>query len=370
MPTADFPPLGIIEGFYGRSWSWGEREAYATFLSQRGYHFYIYAPKSDPYLRKQWQADWHPEPFAALQRLVRTYHRAGLKVGLGLSPFELYRQFNAEARQVLKRKLQRVLQLQPDILCLLFDDMRGDIPELARLQIEICHFVADCLAQQARPLRLIMCPTYYSEDPVLEQVFGAQPAGYLSELGAGLDPAIDCFWTGPKVCSTAYPQAHLQRVAAQLQRKPFLWDNYPVNDGAKISRFLHLRSFEREGAVLREHVSGHAANPMNQPWLSRLPLWSLPLCYAQGAAYEPEAALQQALQELCSPALASALQADLPLLQDQGLDQMATTTKQQLITRYQGFADNPEQPADRLLAQEVADWLLERYAFDPACLTD
>src|SRR5690606_16908444 len=84
------PPLGVIEGFFGRSWSWQDRADYARFLATSGYHFYIYAPKNDHYLRRQWQQDWPEAEFQQLQRLRDIYRHQQLGFGLGLSPFELY----------------------------------------------------------------------------------------------------------------------------------------------------------------------------------------------------------------------------------------------------------------------------------------
>ena len=47
--------LGIIEGFYGKPWTWAEREETIAFLAPHGYGFYLYAPKADPYLRRHWR---------------------------------------------------------------------------------------------------------------------------------------------------------------------------------------------------------------------------------------------------------------------------------------------------------------------------
>ena len=56
----------------------------------------------------------------------------------------------------------------------------------------------------------------------------------LLDKGRLLDPAIGMFWTGPETCAREYTPGHLARVAEQMGRKPFLWDNYPVNDGARM----------------------------------------------------------------------------------------------------------------------------------------
>src|SRR5690606_279775 len=52
--------FGLIEGFYGRPWSWEERAGTIETLAPHGYRFYLYAPKADPYLRKRWKEP-HPD---------------------------------------------------------------------------------------------------------------------------------------------------------------------------------------------------------------------------------------------------------------------------------------------------------------------
>src|SRR5690606_15384834 len=124
-------------------------------------------------------------------------------------------------------------------LAVLFDDMRGDLPDLAPRQAEII----DWIAERTRAARLIVCPTYYSDDPVLDRVFGRRPENYVEQFGELVHRDIDIFWTGEEVLSREISVAHVKRVTAQLGRKPFLWDNYPVNDGQRMSQYLHLRAF-------------------------------------------------------------------------------------------------------------------------------
>jgi len=107
---------------------------------------------------------------------------------------------------------------------------------LAETQAEVFKRIADLSTAR----RFILCPTYYTFDPILEKVFGTMPEGYWDVLGKEIDPAVDFFWTGPKVCSTEYPESHLKDVMERLGRKPFIWDNYPVNDSEKRSKFQCL----------------------------------------------------------------------------------------------------------------------------------
>lgn len=352
--------LGIIEGFFGASWPWARRQTYAASLRRIGYGSYIYAPKDDKYLRREWMQDWPDEDFDQLKRLAQELHRQQVRFGIGLSPFEAYKDYSSAVRERLIEKVRVIEQeLAPDIFCILFDDMRGDTPQLAATQLRMI----DDIAASTSARRIIMCPTYYSTDPVLERVFGAMPEDYLETLGRSLDSRVDVFWTGPKVCSSEYPRGHLEAVAHKLARKPFLWDNYPVNDSRLMSAFLHLRAFTHRPSTLRELLAGHAVNPMKQPALSEIPLATLPMSYAQGARYDPTEAWRIAARRSCGDELASLIEADLPLFQDVGLDGLTAEQRAQLEARYRPHLAHP-------MAREIMDWMNGVYVFDPACLTD
>jgi hyaluronoglucosaminidase len=349
--------LGVVEGYFGRQWSWEARRDYAAFLSANGFNSYVYAPKNDVWLRKQWQSPFPLPQLDALRNLRTHYASLRLDFGIGLSPYELYRDFSRANRELLRHKLDELNAIAPTTLCILFDDMMGDLRDLARAQLEILAFVT----QHSTAQRFAICPTYYSDDPLLTRFFGEKPEHYLEDIGKGLDPRIDVFWTGPKVISQEYPRAHLLQVADKLRRKPLLWDNYPVNDAKRLTPFLHLLPFTgRNPNELRELTSGQLANPMNQAHLSQLSLHALGAQYRNAAASTDEL-FAQACAALCPPELAAALMDDAQAFQHAGLDSFDTGTKEQLARKYSAIA-HP-------VAREVVDWLRGGYAFDPACLT-
>ncbi len=136
-----------------------------------------------------------------------------------------YRDFNAEAQADLAKKLAAFDAWGIDDLGILFDDMRGDLPDLAKTQADI-RVLGE--GADTRLTRLITCPSYYTDDPVLlDRFFGVRPANYLEDLGRMLDKDIDVFWTGEEVCSREYSPGHLARVTKQLGRKPFLMGQLP-----------------------------------------------------------------------------------------------------------------------------------------------
>ncbi len=337
--------LGIIEGFFGRPYSWIERADMVRALAPHGYGFYLYAPKADGYLRRRWREPYPEADLEALSAFARTCRDAGVRLGVGLSPYELFRGFDGPAKDLLAAKLAQLDSLGIADLGVFFDDMKGDLPELAARQVEIVHWIAARTSAQ----RLIACPSYYTDDPVLDRVFGQRPANYLEDLGAGLDAGIEIMWTGEEVCSREFSPGHLARVSDQMRRKPFLWDNYPVNDGPRMSQHLHLRAFTGRPGAIAEHISGHAVNPASQAVLSRIPALTLAESYAKGADYQYGAAFRRAADAVLGSALADAVERTLLLIEDTGLKGLDEDRKTRLRARFAAF-DHPA-------AREIVAWL-------------
>src|SRR4051812_37207312 len=137
------PPLGTIEGFFGRPYSWAERTALMGFLAPHGFGFYLYAPKADPFLRRRWREPYPAQDLAALGAFAAACGEAGVAFGVGLSPFELHFGFTPDARDALADKLAALDAAGCRWLAILFDDMKGDLPDLAARQAEIVAFAAE-----------------------------------------------------------------------------------------------------------------------------------------------------------------------------------------------------------------------------------
>jgi len=347
--------LGVIEGFFGTAWTWDAQIHYAEFLQQHAFNTYLYAPKSDRLLRSQWQQLFDQDHLDRLISLCAHYQQKQIQFGIGISPLELYRDFSAYRRQQLISKLEQINTIKPDILCILFDDMPGNDPQLAQQQARITDFILS----HSQASQYIFCPTYYSFDEKLSLHFGKKPDDYLKDLGKLIDPAIDIFWTGPRVFSADYPAAHLEQVAGFFNRKPLIWDNYPVNDAARLTDFLHLCAFPDRSSIMRELCAGHLSNPMNQAFLSQIPLFTL----SQNYLGKPEkSTLETACKSLCSAELAEQLIQDAACFQSEGLQKIGPKKKRLLHDTYSRFADEA-------IAREILDWLNGRFAFDPDCLT-
>ena len=338
------PELGIIEGFYGKPWTWDARQETVTFLAPHGYRFYLYAPKADPFLRRRWQQP-HPEHIALrIAGLASHCRDVGVRFGIGLTPYELFSSFDESARSTLARKLAFFDEIGIDDLAILFDDMRGDVPGLARMQVEI----VDWSRERTKATRVIVCPSYYSDDPILDRVFGARPDSYIEDLGRNLDASIEIFWTGEEVISRQFSTGHLARVTEQLGRKPFIWDNYPVNDGQRMSQYLHLRGFTGRNGRMSDNVAAHGINPALQPTLNRIPALTLVDSYRQGDSYQYAESFRRACVTVLGEGLGMLVREDLLTLQDIGVDRLGEKEKL-LRDRYEGV--------DHEAAREIIGWL-------------
>jgi len=341
--------LGIIEGFYGRVWSWQERSDMLDFMAANQFSSYWYAPKADECLRKHWQRNWSADTFEHLQRLSEKANAIGIQFGIGLSPLDLYGLWReGKGRDELSLRLDQIAELKPRGLALLFDDMQGNLPLLAETQAEIAHYVANHIQVD----QLILCPSYYSFDPILEQLFGEMPEHYWRDLGRLLDSTIDLFWTGDKVISQEYSSQGLVSIGQLFQRKPVIWDNSIVNDGRKTSPFLTLRSMF-ESQLLQSTTKSIIVNPMNAPYLSQISLATLLLSGTNDERFKK--ALMQVAPDLYDRILEC-----LPII-NKGRDALTDNDIECIEISFRGL--------DSFVAKDIIHWLDGAFQFDPACLT-
>jgi hyaluronoglucosaminidase len=344
---------GVIEGFFGPQWPLEDRKTFAEFLAKYGGDFYIYAPKQDPHLRKQWRAPWDETYQGILKDMIQVFHQHGIKFGVGFSPFGLGETLTPDDQFHLKKKLQLMNDLGVDILGLFFDDMPTN-PNLAKTQIQALRVIKESFAG-----KIVFCPSYYTPDPILDKVFGQRPVNYLEDLAAGIPLDVSIAWTGPKVISPVIDEQHLQEVALVLKRKPFIWENLFANDGPRNCKFLKLKPFSGRNQQTFNGSEAFGFNLMNQPQLSKIVFLASKFVLA---GQDEELAFEQAMSELCSPDLVKFIKTNKDLLTTSGLDNIEAETRANLIK----LLEKNHDPA----AVEIKKWLLGEYDVGSECLTD
>ena len=345
---------GIIEGFFGPQWTHEARISYAPFLKEHGGGFYLYAPKQDPNLRKNWRSIWTPEYLKFLQDLAGTFHKEGILFGVGFSPFGLGTHLSAKDITLLEEKLSALIDIGIDMLGIFFDDMPTN-NHLAETQIEALNVIRKNFKN-----KIIFCPSYYTPDPILDKVFGPRPLDYLEKIANGISPEVSIAWTGPKVISMEIPYNHLAETTILLKRKPFLWENLYANDGPKNCKFLKLKSFTGRSPEAFNEVEAFGFNMMNQPYLSQIVYLSS--LYVLNGEFQPDEAFKHSLKRLCSDSFSDFILTHRETFLTEGLDQLTSDRKQKLTSELNKLPD----PA----AREIEDWLEGKYIVGSECLTD
>ncbi|MDN5797962.1 MAG: beta-N-acetylglucosaminidase domain-containing protein, partial [Intrasporangium sp.] len=278
--VTDWPAMplrGTIEGFYGPPWTPAERLDQMDFYGQVKANTYIYAPKDDPYHRDRWRDPYPADKLAELGTLVQRAGANHVRFTFAVSPGGSICYSDRGDRDKLEAKLQSMYDLGVRAFSVPLDDISytswncpGDEAAYgapgrlaaAKAQVSLLNdlqrrWVAG--HPGARPLQMV--PTEYGD---------LTDTAYKQQLRSTLDPAVVVMWTGTAVVPPSITNEQADRASALFGRKVFVWDNYPVNDYGNTAGRLLLAPYDKREGGLSDHLSGIVANPMNQPYASKV----------------------------------------------------------------------------------------------------
>ena len=295
---SDFPSFserGVVEGFYGTPWTHQDRIDILRFEGAHGMDVYYYAPKDDPYHRKLWRDAYPPEAEKRLGELARAAQHDYVDFCFAISPGLTMAYSSDRDFEVLTSKLASVVKLGVSCFALFLDDVPQDLQDpqdkaqfktLAQAHIYLTNKLYKHLKGQSAANRLVLTPTTYTNE------WGNRD--YIQELGAGVDPGVPIVWTGPKVFSPAITEDQAREWGGYIHRSPLIWDNFPVNDGARWCRFLG--PLTGRDPHLPGAARGLVSNPMNEAHASMIPLQTIADYLWNAAAYEPAQSETHAVQ--------------------------------------------------------------------------
>ena len=287
-------PVGIVEGFYGRPWSHEDRVSIIHFMGERGMNNYCYAPKDDPYHRDKWREPYPSQLFASILVLQTECAKAGVNFCFAISPGLTIEYSNPKEFETLAAKLRPFFDAGVRHFALFLDDVPAELKHAAdraryanfgeahadlanRLKAELKNWDTGC--------SLVFCPTEY---------YLNERTPYLKSLAAGIDRDIPIVWTGMGVTSQFVTPQNLLRIRATTGGKPFLWDNYPVNDYA--TGHLFMGPLMHRSPTMPQHLSGYWSNPMNEAEASKIPLWTIADYFKHPAEYNPAKSWDDAIR--------------------------------------------------------------------------
>ena len=375
----------VLEGFYGQQWSWEQRRFLIQWLGSLkklsgadkdlSFQQYCYAPKGDIYLRNSWQKPWPLVQIDEMRGLSELAQQCDVGFSVGFSPvglFELWVEDVDAAKNALGIKCKEFALLGLSSLGLFFDDMPASDARIAAVQVDICLFIQNLMPE----LKIYLCPSYYSYDPVLPELFGAMPPSYWQDLGDGLPKTVELFWTGDKVISASYPESSLKAISDIFNRRLTIWDNSCVNDGRLTSNVLPFHTCASLTDIHNNcHVSSFWLNPSNAFSLTLIVILS---ALREGASGERMSAVLKLLPET----LAAFIDVNHSLLAEVGLSSlsdaeikrlsMELNTIEESINSYNISGLHCEVNVKYLVDAVVSDvqfWLEGGFQFAPDCLT-
>jgi hyaluronoglucosaminidase len=296
-----FAERGIVEGFYGRPWTHAQRLDMIRFIGERGMNRFVYAPKDDPLMRREWARAYEAEDLARIGELAETCVTHGVELVYCISPGLSVRYSSDADADALVAKLASVAALGVRRFGLLFDDIpprlqhEDDLARfdsLAEAQGVVATTVFDALRTIDSAAALVVCPTEYWG-------YGDEP--YLAELAGALDPEIDLFWTGRAICSATLDVADAEVFTRTTGRPPLYWDNYPVNDVA-MGHELHIGPYRGRSPQLHTVSRGVIANGMELFESSKIAFATIADYLWSPADYDPEASWDVALRDVVGEA--------------------------------------------------------------------
>jgi len=348
---------GIVEGFYGPPWTHKDRLDIIKFLGSIGLNLYIYAPKDDPYHRQKWDAPYPEDQFVKIKQLVKTSKRNGVDFCFAISPGLTMKYSSEEDFGKLFAKVSSLAELGVRVFGLFFDDIpptlvheedRKRFRSLGEAHAHVSNRLENDLKTKYGDVKLILCPTHYTgvepqdfakllkgmfatlgpkevaellktispgssigdADSLLKQMkdlaqLDAMAASMYNEyqftFRDHLSKSIDVMWTGRSVCSARITSHEARMLSERIGRKPFLWDNYPVNDYNRNKIFLG--PFRGRAPDLLENLSGYVSNPMNEAQASKFVLFTLAEYLEKPYDYDPDKAWENAVRKMAPPSL-------------------------------------------------------------------
>jgi hypothetical protein len=291
-----------IRGIKGLWWEGIEKYRLALpWLAKHRLNFLMLCYTSFPASSMDWRADYTPQEQAQIRELAAQAKRLGVHLCLSFNPGIWSKPplvYSAESDyQRAWRKVKTVHSLGIEWFGLCLDDISralepADRERFGTLQAAQVYFVNrlwnDMKTLSPRPT-LIFCPSAYTTEDA------RQHQDYIKTIGAGIDPEVKMFWTGPVVCSPRITAEDARTFGAWIRRKPFVWDNYPVNDMYPWRPLLS--PVKNRSADLAGAVSGYLANPMKQWRISCLPLGTLAAYLNAPARYDPHQAMERTINE-------------------------------------------------------------------------
>ncbi|MGW2181373.1 beta-N-acetylglucosaminidase domain-containing protein [Streptomyces sp. NPDC001732] len=292
---------GVIEGFYGTPWSHEARLDQLDYYGEHKMNIYVYSPKDDAYLRAKWRDAYPADRLARIEELVDRAARRHVEFTYALSPgLSVCYSSDADAKALID-KFRTVWDIGVRTFAVPLDDISYTDWNCAEDKAKWGTGGGAAGAAQAHLLNRVnkeFIATHPGAQPlqmVPTEYYNVSASPYKKALSEQLDPDVLVEWTGVGVVAPTMTVAQAQSARTVFGHPILTWDNYPVNDYA--TNRLLLGPFSGREKGLPGRLAGITANPMIQPYASKIALYTVADYAWNDAAYDPRASWGRGIEE-------------------------------------------------------------------------
>ncbi|MFF9349438.1 beta-N-acetylglucosaminidase domain-containing protein [Streptomyces sp. NPDC014734] len=306
---------GVIEGFYGTPWSHEARLDQLDYYGEHKMNIYVYSPKDDAYLRAKWRDPYPAGQLARIGELAERAARRHVEFTYALSP-GLSVCYSSDADvEALVDKFRTIWDIGVRTFAVPLDDISYTDWNCAEDKAKWGTGGAAAGAAQARLLNRVneeFIATHPGAQPlqmVPTEYYDVSASPYKKALSEQLDADVLVEWTGIGVVAPTMTVAQADAARTAFGHPILTWDNYPVNDYTT-GRLL-LGPFNGREKGLPGRLAGITANPMIQPYASKIVLHTVADYAWNDAAYDPRTSWIRGIEEYAGgdPRTAKALRA-------------------------------------------------------------
>ncbi|MCX4553803.1 beta-N-acetylglucosaminidase domain-containing protein [Streptomyces sp. NBC_01500] len=296
------PIRGTIEGFYGTPWSQAARLDQLDFYGAHKMNIYVYSPKDDAYLRDKWRDPYPADQLAQIKALVDRARADHVQFTYALSP-GLSACYSSDADlKALMDKLQTIWDIGVRQFAIPLDDISYTNWNCDADKTKFGTGGGAAGAAQAYLLNRVneqFIKTHEGAQPlemVPTEYYDVTPSPYKTAIAEQLDKDVLVEWTGVGVVAPTMTVAQAQSAKKVFGHSILTWDNYPVND--YVTNRLLLGPFSGREKGLADQLAGITANPMIQPYASKLALSTVADYTWNDTAYDPDRSYGEAVDEM------------------------------------------------------------------------
>ncbi|MPQ44477.1 beta-N-acetylglucosaminidase domain-containing protein [Clostridium tarantellae] len=266
--VTDYPEIefrGFIEGFYGYPWSHEDRKSLMKDTSEFKMNTYIYAPKDDPYHRKDWKELYPEKEATQIAELAQTGKENNFNFCWTIHPGATLQFTEADFDAVIN-KFEQLYDLGVRQFGVLFDDTDDWVN--GKKQAEwINRIDREFVKAKGDVAPMIVISARYNS------AWGPNMERYFKPFMQTLNEDIQVMWTGHATMSNVSKEVfEWPKQQTGVDKDVAVWWNYPVNDYCD-SRILMAPLHNLNPDL--DNVSGFFSNPMNQAEASKVALYSI-----------------------------------------------------------------------------------------------